>query len=117
MTAPFSFSQAAVRYRKGNSRVDIKIVDSGFNQLLFTPFTMFMQAGYEKETSSGYEKSTTVGGQPGWEKWHIEGRDGEVMASSRKRYILRVEGRNVDDIKVLHDVVGKVDLATLAAMK
>jgi hypothetical protein len=117
MTAPFSFSQAEVRYHKGDARLEIKIVDSGFNQLLFTPFAMFMQAGYEKETSNGYEKSTTVGGQPGWEKWNTEGKDGEVNAFVGKRYILTVEGRNVEDIKVLHDVVGKIDLARLAAMK
>ena len=117
MTAPFSFSQAEARYRKGESRVEIKIVDSGFNQLLFTPFAMFMQAGYEKETSSGYEKSTTIGGQPGMEKWNTEGKDGEVIAFVGKRYILTVEGRNVDDIKVLRDIVGKVDLPKLAAMK
>jgi hypothetical protein len=117
MTSPFKFSQAEVRYKKDESRLEIKIVDSGYNQLLFTPFMMFMQAGYEKETSSGYEKSTTVGGQPGWEKWNIEGKDGEVNAFVGKRFILTVEGRNVDDIKVLHDIVGKMDLARLAAMK
>jgi hypothetical protein len=117
MTAPFKYSQAEVRYRKGESRLEIKIVDSGFNQILFTPFAMFMQAGYEKETSSGYEKSTTVGGQPGWEKWNTEGKDGEVNAFVGKRFILTVEGRNVDDIKVLHDTIGKIDLAKLAAMK
>jgi hypothetical protein len=76
-----------------------------------------MQAGYEKETSNGYEKSTTVGGQPGWEKWNTEGKDGQVNAFVGKRYILSVEGRNVEDIKVLHDVVGKIDLGKLAAMK
>jgi hypothetical protein len=117
MTAPFAFSQAEVRYRKNDARLEIKIVDSGFNQLLFTPFAMFMQAGYEKETATGYEKSTTVGGQPGWEKWNTEGKDGEVNAFVGKRYILTIEGRNVDDIQVLHDVVGKLDLARLAAMK
>ena len=74
-------------------------------------------SGYEKETSTGYEKSTTVGGQPGWEKWNIEGKDGEVNAFVAKRFILTVQGRNVEDIKVLHDVVGKLDLARLAAMK
>jgi hypothetical protein len=117
MTAPFAFSQAEVRYKNGEARLDIKIVDSGYNQLLFTPFMMFMQAGYEKETSSGYEKSTTVGGQPGWEKWNTEGKDGEVNAFVGKRYILTVEGRNIEDIKVLHAIVGKIDLARLAAMK
>ena len=117
MTAPFPFSQAEVRYKKDDSRLEIKIMDSGFNQLLFTPYAMFMQAGYEKETSNGYEKSTTVGGQPGWEKWNTEGKDGQVNAFVGKRYILSVEGRNVEDIKVLHDVVGKIDLGKLAAMK
>jgi hypothetical protein len=117
MTAPFKFSQAEVRYTKGESRIEMKIVDSGFNQILFTPFAMFMQAGYEKETSSGYEKSTTIGGQPGWEKWNTEGKDGEVNVFVGKRYILTVEGRNIDDIKVLHDSIGKIDLPRLAAMK
>jgi hypothetical protein len=117
MTAPFKFSQAEVNYRKDDSRLEIKIVDSGYNRLLFTPFMMFMQAGYEKETSSGYERSTTVAGQPGWEKWNTERRNGDVNAFVGKRFILTVEGRKVDDLKVLHDVVGKIDLARLAAMK
>ncbi len=117
MTAPFKFSQAEVRYKKGDSSLELKIIDSGFNQLLFTPYAMFMQAGYEKETSSGYEKSTMVGDQPGWEKWNTEGKDGEVNAFVDKRFILTVEGRNVDDIKVLHDIIGKIDMAKLAAMK
>jgi hypothetical protein len=117
MTAPLAFSQAEVHYRKDDSRLQVKIVDSGFNQILFTPFAMFMQAGYEKETQSGYEKSTTVGGQPGWEKWNTEGKDGEVNAFVGKRFILTVEGRNIDDIKVLHDIIGKIDLPRLAAMK
>jgi hypothetical protein len=117
MTAPLAFSQAEVHYKKDDSRLQVKIVDSGFNQILFTPFAMFMQAGYEKETQSGYEKSTTVGGQPGWEKWNTEGKDGEVNAFVGKRFILTVEGRNIDDIKVLHDIIGKIDLPRLAAMK
>jgi hypothetical protein len=117
MTSPFAFSQAEVRYSKGESRLEMKIVDSGFNQLLLTPFAMMMQAGYEKETSDGYEKSTTVNGQPGWEKWNTEGKDGEVTAFVGKRYLLTIEGRNVDNIKALHEIAGKVDMAKLAAMK
>jgi hypothetical protein len=117
MTAPFAYSQAEVRYKKGDSRLELKIVDSGFNQLLLTPFAMMMQAGYEKETSSGYEKSTMVGGQPGWEKWNTEGKDGEVTAFVGKRFLFTVNGRNVDDIKALHEIVGKVDLNKLANMK
>ena len=117
MMAPFPFSQAEVRYRKTDARLELKIVDSGFNQLLFTPFAMFMQPGYEKETSTGYEKSTTVAGQPGWEKWNTDGKDGEVNAFVAKRFIVSVEGRHVEDIRVLHDVFSKIDLDKLANMK
>ncbi len=117
MTAPFAFSQAEVRYTRDDSRLEMKITDSGFNQLLLTPYTMFLQAGYEKETTSGYEKSTTIAGQPGWEKWNTEGKDGSVNAFVGKRFLLSIEGRNIDGVKVLHDAAGRIDMNRLAALK
>jgi hypothetical protein len=117
MTSPFAFSQAEVRYSKGDSQIEMKLVDSGFNQLLFTPFAMMMQAGYEKETQSGYEKSTTVAGMPGWEKWDTEGKDGSVNALVGKRFLLSIEGSNLTDVKALHAIAGKIDLNKLAALK
>ena len=78
MTSPFSFSQASVTYKKGDAEIEQKIMDSGFNQLLFTPFTMFMAAGYEKETQDGFERSVNVAGNPGWEKWDKGSRNGEL---------------------------------------
>lgn len=117
MTAPFPFSQAEVRYTKGDANIEMKLVDSGFNQLLVSPFAMMMQAGYEKETEEGYEKSTMVGGQPGWEKWSDEQKDGSVNAFVGKRFLLTVEGNDIDSVKVLHEVAGKIDMAKLAALK
>jgi hypothetical protein len=117
MNAPFAFSRAEVRYKKGDARVELKIVDAGFSQLFLAPYSMFLQAGYEKETSSGYEKSMPINGQPGWEKWNTDGKDGELNALVGKRFLVTVEGRNVEDVKFLHQVAGKVDMAKLAAMK
>ena len=95
----------------------MKIVDSGFNQLLLAPYAMMLQSGYEKETERGYEKSTLVAGQPGWEKWNTEGKDGELNAFIGKRFLLTVEGNNIDDVKALHEIVSKVDVGKLAALK
>lgn len=117
MTSPFPFSQAEVRYTKGESSIHGKVVDSGFNQLLIAPFQMFLVAGYEKETSSGYEKATKVGEFPGWEKWNSEGKDGELNAIVGKRFIVTYEGNNIDDTKVLYDLASKSALAKLASMK
>lgn len=117
MSTPFSYSQAQVQYTKGESHIDVKMIDSGFNQLLLTPYAMFLTAGYEKETSDGYEKSTKVNGQPGWEKWDESSKDGELNALVGKRFLVQIEGRRIDDTKVLHNLAGKIDMAKLAALK
>jgi hypothetical protein len=117
MSSPFKYSQAEVDYTKGDSRIALKMVDSGFNQLLLTPYAMFLTAGYEKETSDGYEKSTTVNGQPGWEKWNGSGKDGELNALVGKRFLVQIEGSQIEDTKPLHELAGKIDMAKLAALK
>ena len=94
-----------------------KLADSGFNQLFFAPFTMLMQAGYEKETQDGYEKSTTIAGQPGFEKWNSERKDGELTMIVARRFLLSIEGNHLDDIKTLHDVAAKIDVAKLSDLK
>src|SRR5207248_1388696 len=88
MTSPVSFSTAEVHYTKGDASVTVKMMDSGFNQLLLMPYTMFLTAGYEKETSDGYEKSTKVNGQPGWEKWNGSSKNGELNALVGNRFLL-----------------------------
>ena len=117
MTSPFSFSQASVTYSKGDAEINQKIMDSGFNQLLFTPFTMFMAAGYEKETANGFERSVNVGGNPGWERWDKAGRSGELNVVVGKRFLVQVDGRSVDDIKALHAVIDRTDLEKLVSLK
>lgn len=117
MTSPFSFSQSTVTYKKGDANIDLKIMDSGFNQLLFAPFTMFMMAGYEKETQDGYEKSVTVNGNPGWEKWDSGSKNGELSVVVNKRFLVQVEGHGVEDTKALKAVLDQTDLGKLASLK
>ena len=117
MASPFAFSTAEVVYTKGDARIALKTTDSGFNQLLLTPYAMFLSAGYEKETADGYEKSTKVNGQPGWEKWNGAGKDGELNALVGKRFLMQIEGNQIDDTKVLHELAGKIDMGKLAALK
>ena len=117
MTAPVAFSEASVTYRQGDASIAAKIVDSGFNQILMAPFTMFLSAGYEKETEDGYEKSVKVGEHPGWEKWNSQGKDGELNAVVAKRFLLTLEGNGIESTKVLYDLAQATDLVKLAGMK
>jgi hypothetical protein len=117
MTSPFSFSQASVTYKRGDAEVEQKIIDSGFNQVLFAPFTMLMAAGYEKETQDGFERSVNVGGNPGWEKWDKGTRNGELSVVVNKRFLVQLEGHSLDDVKTLHTVLEQTDVKKLASLK
>jgi hypothetical protein len=117
MTMPVSFSQAEVRFTKGEAQITEKIIDSAFNQLLVAPFAMFLTAGYEKETESGYEKSIKLANYPGWEKWDRQDKDGEMSVVVNKRFIVQVDGNNIDDPAALRAVIEATDLKKLASLQ
>ena len=116
MTAPVAFSQTETRYKNGDQTIEVKIVDSAFNQMLITPWAMFLAAGYEKETDNGYEKSTTIGGNPGFEKWNDQRKDGELNIVVAKRFLVSVEGDRLTDMKQLQEFASKIDFAKLGAL-
>jgi hypothetical protein len=117
MSMPVNFSQAQVVYRKGDARIEAKIVDSGFHQLLMAPYAMFLTAGYEKETESGYEKSVSVEGHPGWEEWNSERKDGQLNAVVNKRFLVTFDGNGIESPEVLHQLARQTDLQKLAGMQ
>jgi hypothetical protein len=117
MTSPFPTANAKARYIKDGASIEVEIVDSAFNQLMLAPLAMFLQSGYSTESTSGYEKSTTVNGQPGWEKWDIDSKNGEVNALVNKRFLVSIEGYDIEDAKVLQDVAAKMDLGKLGELK
>lgn len=113
MTSPVPFSQTETSYTKGDSRIDVKIVDTGFAQLLVAPWSMAMAMGYSKESSDGYEKATTVAGNPGFEKWDKADKRGELNYLVAKRFMVSIEGSDIADTAVLHDVASKIDTSKL----
>ena len=116
MTSPVAFSQTETRYRMGDAQIEVKIVDSAFQQLLVAPWAMFLAAGYEKETDDGYEKSTTVAGHPGFEKWNDRRKSGELNLVVAKRFLVSLEGDKLTEMKQLHDFAAQVDFGKLAGL-
>jgi hypothetical protein len=117
MTAPVAFSQTEAQYTNGDQRIEVKVVDSGFHQILIAPWAMFLAAGYEKETESGYEKSLKIGDHPGFEKWNDDRKNGELNLVVAKRFLVSIEGRRLADAKVLHDFASSMDMSKLAELK
>jgi hypothetical protein len=117
MTMPVPFSQVEADYRKGESRVEMTIVDTGFAQMLIAPWSMMLAAGYSQESNDGYEKSTTVGGNPAIEKWNTRSKNGELNILVGKRFMVTLDGRDLSDIKDLHAFASAIDFSAIAALK
>jgi hypothetical protein len=117
MTMPMPFSQVETDYRKGDSEIEVTIVDTGFAQLLVAPWSMMLAAGYSTESSDGYEKATTVGGHPAFEKWNARNKDGELNILVGKRFMVSLDGRELSDIKDLHAFASAIDLNAIAGLK
>ena len=117
MTAPVSFSQSEVTYSKGDARIEVKVMDTAMSALLTMPYRMFMVTGYMKETDDGYEKATVYGGNPGWVKWNSSLKDAEVGLIVGSRFLVTINGNGIDDIKPVEELIAKLNLGKLAALK
>ena len=117
MTMPVPFSQVETKYTKGETRIDAKIIDTGFAQLLMAPWSMMMAAGYSRESSSGYEKSTSLSGNPAIEKWNKSEKNGEIDVLVGKRFMLSLEGHDLADIKQLQEFASNFNLSAIAGAK
>lgn len=97
-------------------RVEVKITDmgamSGFGALGFG----WAMMNIDKETSSGYEKTTDYHGHKAHEKYDRDRRRGEMQVLVADRFVVEVEGRDVE-MEAVKDALGQVDLSALEAMK
>jgi hypothetical protein len=112
-----AMSHATAEYQKGDASIDVEIIDSSFNELVLSPFTIFLAAGFSERSSEGFIKSAPVGGNPGFEKWNSDSRRAEVTVVIGNRFIVQAIGRNVDSVDPVRALVKAVDLKTLAALK
>ena len=117
MTMPVPFSQVETEYRKGDAQIEVTIIDTGFAQLLIAPWSMMLAAGYENETSDGYEKAINLNGSPAIEKWNKRDKSGELNILVGKRYMVTLDGRDLSDVKDLHQFASAMDLNAIAALK
>jgi hypothetical protein len=117
MTSPMPYSQTETTYRKGDARIEVKVVDSGFASFLIMPWSMMLASGYSKETSDGYEKAVKVKEQPAFEKWDSDSKNGELNILVNKRFLVSIESNDIADTKPLHEIADKMDFSRFASLK
>lgn len=116
-TSPVAYADASVTFKKGDAEITEKVTDSALNQLLMAPLGMVLAGNYSKESDSGYERTVTLGGYPGHESWDSQAKYADIKVVVGKRFIVEIEGQNLDDVKVMRSVLDKTDLKKLASLK
>lgn len=51
------------------------------------------------------------------EQWDSQGKGGELNILVNTRFLVTLDGNDIENAKVLHDLAGKIDLAKLAQLK
>jgi hypothetical protein len=110
-------TEAHVDYKRGPAQVEAAITDSGLNKSYIAAFTLFVADGYKKETPTGYERAVKVGDFPAWERWDSNAKNGELNVLVGGRFIVQLDGVDIEDTKVLHELLQKFNLKKIAETK
>jgi hypothetical protein len=110
-------SKAEAVYEDGKGgRIAYEITDAGTLTGVAAMAFAWVNIEIDKEGDSGYERTTTVAGRKAYERYSKATRTGELDVIVGGRFIVGVKATGVE-MKLFRDVVAKLDLAKLEALK
>lgn len=116
-TFPMPMSQTEATYQNGNAEIEVEIIDTALNQMLFAPFSMYLAGNYSERTSDGYRKGTSIKGEPGFEEVNTPDKTAEITLVIGKRFIVHARGRDVAGIDPVRAVLERMDFGKLTSAK
>jgi hypothetical protein len=108
---PMSLSQAEAKYTAGNKTMKISVMD-----LSGQHFPMQMGQSMEMETNEQVVHTLDVQGFKGIGHYNKVDKEGDLIISVGKRFLVKVEGHKIDNLKVLQDATQNLDLKKLATL-
>lgn len=111
----FKISQATAKYKDGDRRLEVNIVDSGGMALASLGAAAWTMLDVDRETDDGYERTTTIDGYKAYEKFDSRRGEAEISIFYKDRFLVAIKGDNLkkgDAEKVL-DRLGLSDLDKL----
>lgn len=110
----WKFTEVSQSYRKDDSEVQVKIIDGAYIPALYTLF--LVSTNFEEDTTDHYRKGITKGNDKGYEEYYYNDKSGSLHFLINKRFIIEIEGRNINDTKILHNYLDKINLKKLASL-
>jgi hypothetical protein len=115
------YTYADAVYTKGEMRVRVTVADSGFDSgalAVLVPAVMSLPEGYSgKILPATTVERLTFEGSPAAARWDGEKAEADFEVLVARRFAARGEGTQVSGIETARDLVAKIDLKKLAALK
>jgi hypothetical protein len=115
------YTYADAVYTKGEMRVRVTVADSGFDSgalAVLVPAVMSLPEGYSgKILPATTVERLTFEGSPAAARWDGEKSEADFEVLVGRRFAARGEGTQVTSIETARDLVAKIDLKKLAALK
>jgi hypothetical protein len=108
---PMSVSQAEAEFKAGDKTLKISVTD-----LYGRHFPMQMGQFMEMESNEQVVRTLDVQGFKGLGQYNKNDKEGNLIISVADRFLVKVEGQKIDDLKVLQDVAQQLDLKKLATL-
>ncbi len=91
----FKISQATAKYKDGDRRLEINIVDSGGMALASLGAAAWTMLDVDRETDDGYERTTTIDGYKAYEKFDSRRGEAEISIFYEDRFLVSIKGDNL----------------------
>ncbi|MDZ4679083.1 MAG: hypothetical protein SH848_00945 [Saprospiraceae bacterium] len=112
----FQISNAKAAYEKDGGKIRINLADTGGAGMAMMGMAAWASISIDKETQDGYERTGEIDGYKSFERYDRTGKNGEVSILVAKRFIVSVNGDNVEEGD-LKKAVESIDLDKLADLK
>ena len=109
--AQIKMSEAKATYKSDGKTMKIQVLDFLGQQI---PFLMMPQI--EMESSEETVRTTEVQGFRAMETFRPQEKKGEINIAVAKRFLVKIDGKGIDNIQVLKDVAKQMDLKKLAGL-
>ncbi len=115
--AGMSYSTASQVYRNGDAEITVNIMDYNASYAAFGAATAMFATGFSVDNAEEHLGAVDLGvsGIKAWEDVKKKEKRSTIMAGVNDRFLVSVEGRNVD-VEVVKDAIKAVGLEKLAGM-
>lgn len=117
----FSFSQASRTFNKtvgdNQQSIRIELIDYNASYAYLSGLAYWTNLNISTENTKGFERTskTNIENAFAYEKFQTDTKSGGITYVLGYRFILNVEGNNVDNFDVIKNAANKIDLKKLAS--